>query len=106
MIHQVATLTTALKEAADKLMIVERTFIGAGERLQQVVDDLNNKVNTESMDNNLNEIKDLIRKGFHLSEPEYDANHETNKHKANKKTDQLSTPINPEDLPTPPLDVK
>jgi len=106
MIHQVATLTTALKEAADKLMIVERTFIGAGERLQQVVDDLNNKVNTESMDNNLNEIKDLIRKGFHLSEPEYDANHKTDKQKTNKIANPSSTPINPDELPTPPLDVK
>ena len=68
MIHQVANLTTALNEAAQKLLMVEQNFINAGERLQLAVNDLHGQVNTNSLD----EIKDLIRKGFHLSEPEYD----------------------------------
>jgi len=67
MIRQVTTLTAALNEAAKRLLTVEQTFINAGERLQLAVNDLHGQVNT----NNLEEIKDLIRKGFHLSEPEY-----------------------------------
>lgn len=67
MIHQVTTLTAALNEAAKRLLTVEQKFINAGERLQLAVNDLHGQVNT----NNLEEIKDLIRKGFHLSEPEY-----------------------------------
>lgn len=67
MIHQVTTLTAALNEAAQRLLTVEQKFINAGERLQLAVNDLHTQVNTNSLD----EIKDLIRKGFHLSEPEY-----------------------------------
>lgn len=68
MIHQVATLTSALNQAADRLFTVEQSFITAGDRLQQAVNSLQNEVSKNSLD----EIKDLIRKGFHLSEPEYD----------------------------------
>ena len=110
MIHQVSTLTSALKVAADNLIIVERTFIGAGERLQQVVEDLQSKVNTESMDDNLAEIKDLIRKGFHLSEPEYDVTQDVRETKkgSNKIPDESSKLARPAeiDLPKYPLDVK
>ena len=68
MIHEVATLTTALNEAAKRLLTVEQSFITAGDRLQKAVNDLNDQVGSGS----LNEIKELIRKGFHLSEPEYE----------------------------------
>jgi len=75
MIRQVTELTSALNKAADKLLIVEQTFIAAGDRLQHAVNDLHGQVSNSS----LNEIKDLIRKGFHLSEPEYDVIEEVKK---------------------------
>jgi len=75
MIRQVTDLTTALNKAADKLLVVEQTFINAGDRLQQAVNDLQGQVSSNSLD----EIKDLIRKGFHLSEPEYDVIEEVKK---------------------------
>ena len=68
MIGQVTELTKALNAAADKLLVVEQTFITAGDRLQSAVNDLQGQVSNSSLE----EIKDLIRKGFHLSEPEYD----------------------------------
>jgi len=68
MIGQVTELTKALNSAADKLLVVEQTFITAGDRLQHAVNDLQGQVSNSSLE----EIKDLIRKGFHLSEPEYD----------------------------------
>lgn len=68
MIHQVATLTAALNEAAQRLLTVEQRFMNAGEQLQLAIKDLHGQANTNSLD----EIKDLIRKGFHLSEPEYE----------------------------------
>jgi len=105
MIHQVATLTTALKEAADKLIIVERAFIGAGERLQQAVDDLNTKTSSDIMDKNLAEIKELIRKGFHLSEPEYKVPQETEKLKQTIDRPEV-TKFAETGLPKNPLDLK
>ena len=74
MIGQVTELTKALNAAADKLLVVEHTFIAAGDRLQNAVNDLQGQVSNSSLE----EIKDLIRKGFHLSEPEYDVIEEAN----------------------------
>ena len=68
MVGQVTELTMALNAAADKLLVVEQSFITAGEKLQNAVNDLHGQVSS----NSLEEIKELIRKGFHLSEPEYD----------------------------------
>ena len=48
--------------------MVEEQFIHAGDKLQLAVNDLHGQVNSAS----IADIKDLIRKGFHLSEPEYD----------------------------------
>ena len=67
-INHVTRLTAALNDAADKLLTVEQTFINAGTHLQNVISDLD----THVKNNSLEDIKDLIRKGFHLSEPEYD----------------------------------
>ncbi|MEE9309862.1 MAG: hypothetical protein V3U64_02495 [Cocleimonas sp.] len=75
MIQRVTELTTALNAAANKLLVVEETFIAAGDRLQHAVNDLQGQVSSS----NLEEIKDLIRKGFHLSEPEYDVIEEVKK---------------------------
>lgn len=67
MVRQVTNLTTALNDAADKLIAVEHTFMNAGLTLQNAVNDLHGQISEGSV----KEIKDLIRKGFHLSEPEY-----------------------------------
>ncbi len=109
MIHQVATLTKALNEAAEKLLMVEKSFINAGDHLQKAVDDMHSKINTHSMDNNLDEIKVLIRKGFHLSEPEYDVTKPTKKV---AQQEEKSLPHDPQsgladiELPTHPLNIK
>jgi len=92
MIRQVTELTSALNKAADKLLIVEQTFIAAGDRLQHAVNDLHGQVSNSS----LNEIKDLIRKGFHLSEPEYDVIEEVKKIASTDEeadTPQVETPM-------------
>ena len=73
MVHQVAELTKSLKDAADRLVHVEHTFMNAGLTLQNAVNDLQGQISNSS----IIEIKDLIRKGFHLSEPEYEAPAET-----------------------------
>ena len=68
MIGQVTQLAETLNQAADRVLMLEDNFMRVGERLQLAVDDLHGKVNS----NHISEIKDLIRKGFHLSEPEYE----------------------------------
>lgn len=105
MIHQVTTLTTALNQAADKLLMVEKSFIDAGDRLQQAVDDLHTKINSDAMDNNLQDIKVLIRKGFHLSEPEYEVAPDANAKKVEKPANEPPKRVE-KDLPQHPLDVK
>ena len=69
MIRQITQLTESLNKAADKVLLMEDNFLKVGDRLQLAVDDLHEKVNS----NQIVEIKDLIRKGFHLSEPEYES---------------------------------
>lgn len=68
LIRHVTQLTESLNQAADSVLLLQDNFMQVGERLQIAVDDLQGKVNS----NHLGEIKDLIRKGFHLSEPEYE----------------------------------
>ena len=68
MIRQVTLLTESLNKAADKVLLLEDNFLKVGDRLQLAVDDLHGKVNS----NHIGEIKELIRKGFHLSEPQYE----------------------------------
>ena len=68
MVDEVTALTARLNQAADRLIQLEQSFIGAGDRLQIAVDNLHGKIQSNSLD----DIKDLIRKGFHLSEPEYE----------------------------------
>lgn len=103
MIQQVTVLTTALNQVADKMLMVEKSFIDAGDRLQQAVDDLHGKVKNDSMDKNLDEIKVLIRKGFHLSEPEYDVVKEDIKI---KRSPGVSTKSVKKDFSNNPLDMK
>lgn len=72
MIRQVSQLTEALNSAAEKILMLEDNFMKVGERLQLAVDDLHNKANNNNVNTHIIDIKDLIRKGFHLSEPEYE----------------------------------
>lgn len=105
MIHQVSTLTAALNEAADKLITVERTFIHAGDRLHKAVDELSAKSNNKNMDQNLNDIKELIRKGFHLSEPEYETSKNIEGLKKSPKA-LKSSKLAEVELPKHPIDFK
>jgi len=73
MIQQVAELTRALKDSAHKILSVEEKFIQAGDRLQHAVDDLHGHIQEAGINANIDDIKDLIRKGFHLSESEYES---------------------------------
>ena len=61
-------LTATLNQATERLLSVQHTFNHVGQTLQAAVDDLHSQV----QGGGLSEIKDLIRKGFHLSEPVYD----------------------------------
>jgi hypothetical protein len=72
MIQQVAELTSALKDSAHKILAVEEKFIQAGDQLKLAVDDLHGHIKRIGIHDEINDIKGLIRKGFHLSEPEYD----------------------------------
>ena len=69
MVDQVTTLAIKMNQAADKLVQVEHSFLQASDQLMLAVDKLHGKIQSNSLD----DIKDLIRKGFHLSEPEYDS---------------------------------
>ena len=70
MVRQVTQLSVALNSASEKILMLEDNFMQVGDKLQKAVDDLQGSVNS----NHIGEIKDLIRKGFHLSEPEYEVN--------------------------------
>ncbi len=68
LISQVSELTASLNLATERLLTVQNSFNQAGLSLQTAVDDLQSQVQGSS----LNEIKSLLRKGFHLSEPVYE----------------------------------
>lgn len=92
MIGKVTELTKALNAAANKLLVVEETFIAAGDRLHRAVSDLQGQVSNSSLE----EIKELIRKGFHLSEPEFDVVEEAKKIASNNSdivSDSKSAPM-------------
>ena len=74
LIAKVSELTATLNQATERLLSVQHTFNHVGQTLQAAVDDLHGQV----QGGGLNEIKDLIRKGFHLSEPVYDDRQDDN----------------------------
>ena len=80
LIAKVSELTATLNQATERLLSVQHTFNHAGKSLQAAVDDLHGQVQGSS----LNEIKDLIRKGFHLSEPVYDDSQDSIKQQPNQ----------------------
>jgi len=92
MVHKVTELTKSLNEAADRLVHVEHTFMNAGLTLQNAVNDLQGQISNSS----IIEIKDLIRKGFHLSEPEYETPVETTPSTPDTQ-DPIVPPLRPAD---------
>lgn len=78
MVQQVTDLTIALNKAADKILLLEDNLANAGESLQKVLDEVHSKVNSNTTSEHMIVIQDLIRKGFHLSEPQYESNTERN----------------------------
>lgn len=65
-VRDVAKLTIALREAAVQLQTVEQQFITAGQGLQAAVESMHSQVN--HVGDNMHEIKELVRKGFRLSD--------------------------------------
>ncbi len=64
LIRDVAKLTVALRQAAERMSEVEHNFIGAGESLQAAVDAMHGQVDTVGAE--MQEIKTLVRAGFRL----------------------------------------
>ena len=64
LIRDVAKLTIALRQAAERLGDVEHNFIDAGASLQAAVDGMKEQVDT--VGNEMQEIKRLVRAGFRL----------------------------------------
>jgi biopolymer transport protein ExbB/TolQ len=73
MLRDVAKLTVALRQAAERMAEVEKGFIHAGDRLLLAVDSLQQQVDGSGL--NIREIKTLIREGFRLP-PMQDEHHE------------------------------
>ena len=68
LISQVAELSASLNLATERLLSVQNSFNQAGLSLQTAVESLQSQVDASS----LSEIKNILRKGFHLSEPVYE----------------------------------
>ncbi len=64
LIRDVAKLTVALRQAAERMSDVEQNFIEAGSSLQAAVDGMKGQVDT--VGNEMQEIKRLVREGFRL----------------------------------------
>ncbi len=64
LIRDVAKLTIALRQAAERMSEVEHNFIEAGARLQAAVDAMHSQV--DNVGTNMQEIKTLVRAGFRL----------------------------------------
>lgn len=65
-VREVTALSEALNQAADRILLLEDNFMKVGERLQLLMTDLHNNVNTDQ----IGDIKELLRQGFRLPEPE------------------------------------
>lgn len=66
LLHDVATLTSELRHAAEAIRLIQDRFLHAGERLQLAADDLQTAVSHSS--ENIRIIRDSIREGFRLGE--------------------------------------
>ncbi len=66
MLHEVGNLVRALREAADKMGQVEADFAEAGNQMNNMIGSYADKVG--NLDDDINEIKQLLRSGFRLPE--------------------------------------
>lgn len=68
LIRDVAKLTVALRQAAERMSEVENNFVNAGNQLLTVVNSMQAQVDTVGSE--MKEIKQLVQKGFRLSDSE------------------------------------
>ena len=66
MLHEIGTLVRALREAADKMGQVEADFAEAGSQMNSMIGNYADSVG--NLDDNISEIKQLLRSGFRLPE--------------------------------------
>jgi len=65
LIRDVAKLTVALRQAAERMSEVENNFLTAGNHLLAVIDSMQSQVDTVGTE--MREIKQLVKQGFRLS---------------------------------------
>ena len=66
MLHEVGNLVKALREAAERLGQVEADFAEAGNNMNEMIGSY--AISADSLNGDMNEIKDLLRNGFRLPE--------------------------------------
>lgn len=66
-LHEVGNLVRALREAAEKMGQVEADFAEAGNTMNEIIGSYADSA--VNLDNNMDEIKELLRTGFRLPEP-------------------------------------
>jgi methyl-accepting chemotaxis protein/uncharacterized integral membrane protein len=66
MLHEIGNLVRALREAADKMGQVEADFAEAGSQMNNMIGSYADSV--DNLDDNISEIKQLLRSGFRLPE--------------------------------------
>ncbi len=66
MLHEIGNLVRALREAADKMGQVEADFAEAGSQMNNMIGSYADSVG--NLDDNISEIKQLLRSGFRLPE--------------------------------------
>jgi hypothetical protein len=66
MLHEVGNLVHALREAAERMGQVEADFAEAGSQMNNMIGSYADSVG--NLDDNINEIKRLLRSGFRLPE--------------------------------------
>jgi hypothetical protein len=66
MLHEIGSLVRALREAADKMGQVEADFAEAGSQMNNMIGSYADSVG--NLDDNISEIKQLLRSGFRLPE--------------------------------------
>ena len=68
MLHEVGNLVRALREAAEKMGQVEADFAEAGNHMNEMIGSYADSA--ANLDDSIDEIKQLLRSGFRLPEPE------------------------------------
>ncbi len=66
MLHEIGNLVRSLRDAAEKMGLVEADFADAGSQMNNIIGTYADSVG--NLDDNINEIKQLLRSGFRLPE--------------------------------------